>query len=332
MNRTATRSRFCLVVAACMLSQGCYYSQAVRGHMDMMSKREPIEEVVSSPDTPEELARRLELVQAARRFSIDELKLPDNDSYTSYADLERDFVVWNVFATPEFSLVPKQWCFAVVGCVAYRGYFSRTQAQDVARKLTDRGYDVAVGGAVAYSTLGRFSDPVLNTMMNWDDTRLVAVLFHELAHQVIYVKGDTGFNESFARAVEEFGIVRWLEAQGDDTAVAEYWKARELRKTMMALVADARNDLELYYSESIDDDEKRLLKEHRLERLQQEMADVLSDAGRDPSGWATGTLNNARLVPMNLYEGRLQEFRELMASCDEDIECFYDEARTLSAR
>ncbi len=331
MYRTDTRVHVCLLIALCFLLQGCYYTQAVRGHMDLMSKREPIDEVLASPGTSEELARRLELIRAARRFAVEALKLPDNDSYTSYADLEREYVVWNVFAAPEFSLEPKKWCYPVVGCVAYRGYFAEERALQTARGLKEQGYDVAVGGAAAYSTLGRFSDPVLNTMMQWDDTRLVAVLFHELAHQVIYVKGDTGFNESFATAVEEFGVVRWLESRGEADAVDEYWRSRQLRQTMMSLVAAARQDLEFYYAESIDDDEKRLLKEDRLERLQEELAEAMTAAGRDPSAWMTGDLNNARLIPMNLYEGRLQEFRDLMQQCDDDFDCFYEKAKALSA-
>lgn len=329
---TGMRGALALVWASALLHSGCYYTQAVRGHSELMSKREPIEDVIANSNTPEELARRLTLVLEARAFSIDVLKLPDNDSYRSYADLERDFVVWNVFATPEFSLQPKKWCYPVVGCVSYRGYFSEEKARKMADRLEARGFDVAVGGATAYSTLGKFDDPVLNTMMRWDDVRLVAVLFHELAHQVIYVKGDTGFNESFATAVEEFGVVRWLESTGDAAAVREYWDKREARQAVMRLIASARDDLKVFYAESIDDDEKRLLKEDRLDRLQEDIARTMQEAGRSPGGWSRGDLNNARLLSANLYEGRLQEFRELLADCEQDPECFYARARELATR
>ncbi len=332
MSRIDSRFVVCLVIVSSALLNGCYYAQAVRGHFDLMGKREPIEDVIAAPGTTDELARRLRLVQEAREFAITELKLPDNDSYRSYADLERDHVVWNVFATPEFSVEPKTWCYPVAGCVSYRGYFSEERATREAAKLSRQGYDVATGGASAYSTLGRFDDPVLNTMMRWDDARLVAVLFHELAHQVLYVKGDTGFNESFASAVEEFGIERWLEFRDDAAAMSRYLASRDLRRTTMTLVAAARNDLETYYSETIDDDEKRLLKEHRLDLLQQDVADAMRAAGRDPTDWLDGKLNNARLVPMNLYEGRLEEFRSLMVGCDGDFECFYAESEALASR
>ena len=190
----------------CCLLSACYYVQATRGQIEVLSKREPIDEVLASPETDDELGRRLRLVQEAREFSIDELGLPDNDSYRSYSDLERDFVVWNVFAAPEFSLQAREWCYPIVGCVSYRGYFSETAAREEADRLARKGFDVAVGGVPAYSTLGNFADPVLSTMMRWDDVRLVSTLFHELAHQVLYIKDDTAFNESFATAVEEIGI------------------------------------------------------------------------------------------------------------------------------
>ncbi len=181
---------------------GCYYMQAAAGQWEVIRNREPVADVINDADTPSELVERLRIVDAARDYSIEQLGLPDNKSYRSYTDLERDFVVWNVFAAPEFSLQPKRWCFPVAGCVSYRGYFKKESAIRESERLADKGFDVAVGGVVAYSTLGKFSDPLLNTMMRWDDVRLVAVLFHELAHQVVYVKGDSGFNESFATAVE----------------------------------------------------------------------------------------------------------------------------------
>ena len=298
----------------------------------MMSRAEPIDSVVADPSTPEDLARRLQLLQEARRFSIETLKLPDNDSYKSYADIERDYVVWNVFAAPEFSLVPKQWCFPVSGCVSYRGYFNKEAATREGTRWAEKGYDVIIGGVAAYSTLGTFDDPVISSMMHWDDNRLVATLFHELAHQVLYVKGDTEFNESFATAVEEFGMNRWLESKGDKAGLAAYRESRRLRQHLVSLVTAARKDLAEYYSESLDDDEKRLLKEHRLELLQEQVRGELRKAGRDPDSWLSGQLNNARLASIVLYEGKLPEFRRLFAACDSDFECFYAGAGELAAR
>ena len=320
-----------MVLCLAMLP-GCYYAQAAKGQWELSRKRQPIEDVLASEDTSPELAARLRLVQEARQFAIDELGLPDNDSYRTYADIEREYVVWNVFAAPEFSLQAKTWCFPIVGCVTYRGYFAREDAERMAQQLAEQGYDVIVGGVAAYSTLGKLRDPVLSSMMHWDDVELVGVLFHELAHQVLYIRDDTAFNESFATAVEEFGVLRWLESRGLEHKSDEYLGRRQLRADIMGLVATARDDLEAIYAAGAGPDEKRATKSARLEALRQEVAKRLEQDGRDPGSWLSRELNNARLVSMSLYEGRLPEFRALLESCDGDIECFYEEARRLASR
>ena len=323
--------RVVVLVLGLLVLPGCYYVQAAQGQWELTRKRKPIDEVLTRDDTSPELAARLRLVQEARQFAIDELALPDNDTYRTYADLEREFVIWNVFAAPEFSLEPKTWCFPVVGCVSYRGYFDKADAEREARRLGNDGFDVAIGGVAAYSTLGKLKDPVLNTMMNWDDTQLVAVLFHELAHQVLYVKGDSGFNESFATAVEEEGVRRWLGARARQGEFAAYASNRESRQALMALVAEAREDLESVYAMDIGDDARRELKADRMKSLQQEISAHFESEGRDPGNWLSGELNNARLVPMILYEGRLDEFRDLLSGCERDLVCFYGKARELAA-
>jgi len=315
-----------LVIFFASLS-GCYYTQAVRGQLEIMNKSEPIADVIADSDTSTELADRLRLVEEARLFSVGELGLPDNDSYRSYADVERDFVVWNVFAAPEFSLDAKQWCFPVAGCVSYRGYFSEQAAHREATRLESKGFDVSVGGIAAYSTLGKFDDPILNTMMHWEDVDLVATMFHELAHQLLYVKGDSGFNESFATAVEEFGIERWLASRGLDAEMAKYLDSRELRQRLMQLVEVARSDLTEVYAAPLDASTKRSRKKVRLDLLKAEVAREFEASDRRTPAWVGEGLNNARLASMTLYQGRLQEFRELLAECDDDIQCFYVAAR-----
>ncbi len=322
--------RLLVLLLLCTGVAGCYYLQAANGQWQVLRKREPIAEILEDESTPAELAERLRLVQAAREFSIDELALPDNDSYRTYADIEREFVVWNVFAAAEFSLEPRTWCFPVAGCVSYRGYFSRDAAYRKSARLAKRGDDVAVGGVSAYSTLGNFDDPVLSTMMQWDDIRLVAVLFHELAHQVLYIKGDSAFNESFATAVEEFGVGRWLQVQGKEGDIEVYRARRELRQALMGLVATARDDLAGYYERSLSDDEKRRLKSARLQQLSADAQAMLSEAGHEGSGWLSGDLNNARLISMTLYEGQLPAFRKLLHDCRQDIRCFYEKATEIA--
>jgi len=311
-------------------ASGCYYLQAAAGQWEVSRKSESISEVIAEDDTPEELAERLTLVQAAREFSIEELGLPDNKSYRRYADIERDFVVWNVFAAPEFSLQAKQWCFPVAGCVSYRGYFSKDVALRESKRLGNDGYDVFVGGVSAYSTLGKLNDPVLSTMLRWDDIRLVGVLFHELAHQVLYIKGDTGFNESFATAVEEFGLQRWLKQNGRAEDFDVYWQRRQIREVLMGLAADVRADLRALYAAATDDDEKRRLKAERFEQLAVDARLELERRGHGPSNGFRGEWNNARLVSMTLYEGRVSSFRALLEQCEQDIRCFYSRAEALS--
>lgn len=324
--------RFVLILVLSLLSSGCYYMQAAKGQLELNRKREPIEEVLQDEDTSPELATRLQLIQEARQFSVDELGLPDNKSYRTYAAIERDFVIWNVIAAPEFSTQPKTWCFPVAGCVGYRGYFSQVDAQRESEKLAAKSFDVVVGGVAAYSTLGKFSDPVISTMMSWDDVQLVGVLFHELAHQVLYVKGDTAFNEAFATAVEEFGVLQWLESRGQVDDIAAYSQSRQLRQDLMSLVADARADLEGVYAGNLDDEDKRRQKENRLNSLGEDAAALLQSNGRNATKWLNGDLNNASLVSMTLYEGRLPEFRALLVQCEQRIECFYDESRALAGR
>ncbi|MEM9334825.1 MAG: aminopeptidase [Pseudomonadota bacterium] len=310
------------------LLSGCYYMQAAGGHLEVMNKREPIEALLEDPSTPEELARRLQLVSAARDFSIDTLGLPDNDSYRSYTDLDRNYVLWNLFAAPTYSLAPKTWCYPIVGCLGYRGYFDEARAQRHAERLREQGLDVAVGGVVAYSTLGRFSDPVVNTMMGWDDSRLVGVLFHELAHQVIYVRDDTTFNESFATAVEELGLELWLESQGQAALLERYRARKRLEQRVIDVVNTARSDLnDIYQLEDLDARSRG--KSERLQQLSNDVAAIMREEGFQPRHWLIGDIGNAHLVPLALYETWVPAFRQVFENCARDFECLYAETKRL---
>lgn len=298
---------------------GCYYLQAARGQLEIVRKREPIAEVVGDPATPVSLRRRLELVESARNFATERLALPDNGSYRSYADLGRDFVVWNVFAAPEFSLQPEQWCFPVAGCVAYRGYFRREAAEDEAGRLAAEGYDTHVAGASAYSTLGRFEDPVLNTMMGWSDVYLVETLFHELAHQQLYVQDDTEFNESFATVVGRVGARRWLASRGDDEGLAALERRVAWQRDWMAEVTGLRGRLETLYASGRPPAEMRAEKERLFDELARSPL-----APREPPD------DNAALVPAQAYHGLVAEFTGLLEACEGELACFYDRAAALA--
>lgn len=310
---------------------GCYYMQAAGGQWEVLRKREPIDEVLADPNTQPDLAARLRLLTDARDFSVSELGLPDNRSYRTYTDLERDYVVWNVFATPEFSLEPEQWCFPVAGCVNYRGYFSKDAAIAKAQRLKSKGFDVAVGGVAAYSTLGKFSDPILSTMMQWDDVDLVAVLFHELAHQIVYVKDDSSFNESFATSVEQFGIERWLNNKGRGDDYSRYVADRQDRQLVTAKIESARSDLLDLFGSDVSESEMREKKKLRFSRLAADLAQLEDGVNGEPSTEPDRELNNAHLVTSSLYEGRLPQFQKIYTRCQQSLDCFYAAAKSLAA-
>lgn len=323
--------RILLVLALPLLLSGCYYLQAAGGQLEVLQKRESIEGLLDDPDTSEALAARLSLIRDVREFSIAELGLPDNDSYRTFADLERDYVVWNVIAAPELSVEARTWCFPVAGCVAYRGYFSERRARAKAEQLEAKGYDVFVGGVTAYSTLGTFDDPVLNTMLRRDDIGLVALLFHELAHQVLYVRGDTAFNESFATAVEELGVERWLDGQALEDQWQRYRSRKALADELTGLALEARDDLAALYSGPLPADEKRRAKSARLEELAAALGRRAVDHGVDPNdAWFAQPLNNARLAVWSAYESHVPAFRRLFRDCGEDFRCFYESAGELA--
>lgn len=321
-----------IVGAAVLLFQlpACYYMQAARGHMDVMNQRRPVAEVIADQESPQDLKERLELVQLARDYAVQELELPDNESYRSYSDVGRDYVVWNVFAAPEFSLRAKSWCFPVAGCVAYRGYFSEEAARDFAAKLSSQGYDVSVGGVSAYSTLGKFADPVLNTMMRWSDVELVSTIFHELAHQKLYIKDDTAFNESFATAVATTGIERWLQARNETSQHLASTDRKRVRSDVMKLVRAARSELQALYESEVDVAQKRSGKREILDRLSAHAGDVITESNSGMRNWLAAPLNNARLVSLGLYEGGQNAFSRILEDCDADLSCFYARAESLA--
>lgn len=323
---SAFRARLSLIIAALsvLLLQGCYYMQAAGGQMELWRKQRPVAEVVADPQTPAALAEQLMLLQQARQFAIDNMRLPDNGSYRQYADLGRDYVLWNVIAAPEFSLEPHRWCYFVVGCLAYRGYFSEDKAASYANKLEERGFDVFVAGVPAYSTLGKFSDPLLNTMMSRGDAELISLLFHELAHQRLYIDDDTGFNESFASAVAEFGVTEWFESRGEASPGERLRSYQAQTAAFMALIDETRSELQALYASDIAADQKRTQKMQLLDGLAEQVD------GRWSGDWSAGSLNNARLATFSLYHGDMPAFRRMFENCKREWSCFYAEAERVA--
>lgn len=300
--------------------------------MELTSKRRPIEKVLADASTPEQLRTRLEYVSAARTFASAELGLPDNDSYRSYADVGRPYVVWNVFATEQFSVQPRRWCFPIAGCVVYRGYFDEQDAQTYARRLRLRGLDTAVGGVAAYSTLGHFKDPVLNTMLGWSDVQLASTLFHELAHQVVYVPGDSEFNEAFATVVEEAGLQRWLAARGRLEDLTAWNEQRQRGAQFIGLLLRTREQLDQLYRSPLSEEQKRERKQYQFGLLKLQYADLKKswNGYRGYDWWFNRTLNNAHLVSAATYYGCVPGLRRMLQSVDNDLPRFYDKARELA--
>jgi predicted aminopeptidase len=320
------------LLTLCLSLSGCYLMQAATGQLEIVSRREPITSVLADHRTPAKLKSRLEYVAAARDFASRELGLPDNDSYRSYADLGRPYVVWNVFATNEFSVEPRRWCFPIAGCVVYRGYFAEQDAQQYARRLRLNGNDTAVGGVAAYSTLGHFKDPVLSTMLGWSDAQLAATLFHELAHQVVYVPGDSEFNEAFATVVEEAGIERWLAKQGRPEELAAWRVQRKRAAEFIGLLLRTREQLKELYASGLPPDRMRDLKQYRYGQLKLDY-EALKRSWGGYSGydwWFGRTLNNAHLVSAATYYGCLPELQRRLAEVGGDLPRFYDIARDLA--
>jgi predicted aminopeptidase len=292
----------------------------------------PIEERLREADTPEPLRAKLTRVLAIREFASRELALPDNDSYRRYADVGRPFVVWNVFAAPEFSVKPVESCFLFAGCVSYRGFYSEAAAQRHAALLAEQGHDVYVGGVPAYSTLGWFNDPVLSTFIQYPEPEVARTVFHELAHQVAYVKGDTMFNESFATTVEEEGVHRWLEREGTPAQRAAYEDSRRRRSELVALVIKYRAELAAFYDRPAEPDEKRAGKRRLFSAMQDEYRALKVSwgafAGYDRL-FARGP-NNALLASVASYSELVPAFRALLAREHGDLSAFYAAVRELA--
>ncbi len=306
-----------------------YYSHVLHGGWQVLQAREPIAKILADPGSAATLKARLTDVQAARRFAVTALALPDNGSYTAYSALHRPFVVWNVFAAPELSLTPVTHCFPVAGCVAYQGFYDEALARKEAARLAARGFETFVGGVSAYSTLGWFDDPVLSTMLFWDDERLAATIFHELSHQLVYVAGDTAFNESYAKFVELQGLVEWRLARGLPQQLPADLVFEE---SFIQRLMQSRTELDTLYQSAADDGAKRSGKAQIFAALKADIERAAATQGAGPSYvsfFATG-MNNAKLLPFALYHQWRPAFAALFAQQAGDWKRFHAAVKALA--
>ena len=319
--------RILISLLASFLLSGCetlaYYAQALGGQMALMARAKPATELIADSATPQPLRERLELARVIRDYAVSGLKLPDNASYRSYADLGRPYAVWNVVAAPEFSLEPQQSCFPVAGCVAYRGFFAQDDAERHAAGLRSQGLDAYVYGVPAYSTLGRFDDPLLSTFIRFPDTDLARLIFHELAHQVVYVRDDSTFNESFAVALEREGVRRWLAATGRSAELKDYLSSEERNSRFAGEIEQARARLNVLYRQRIAPAAMRERKRAELEALKAKLASEERFKNQVP--------NNAFLASFATYTQLVSTFEHLLQEEGGDLERFYARVKSLAA-
>jgi predicted aminopeptidase len=328
---------FLLLGVFFMAPAGCesvrYYSHIASGQMHIVSQRQSIRELITDPGTDPQLKRQLQQILEIRNFAQRALSLPVGSHYLSYTALDRPYVVWNVSAAPEFSFTPKSWYYPFIGHAAYRGYFSKDMAVRCAEQLKKQGLDVYVGGVTAYSTLGWFSDTVFSTIIRRDESATAALIFHELAHLILYVSDDTTFNESFATTVEQEGLRRWMAANGNPLGYQTYVLQGRRRQEFLALVTKYHEKLaQLYRQENMVPEEMR----HRKAALFADMRDEYTDLKADWHGyagydnWFDTTLNNAKLNSVGTYYDLVPAFTQLLASQDGRLEAFYTECRILA--
>jgi predicted aminopeptidase len=328
--------RAALLGAACLLLAGCgttYLLQAASGEWHVLHARVPIDTLLADPHTSPALRAHLTQVRAARAFASQQLGLPDNTSYRSYADIGRPYVVWNVVATPEFSVYPRHWCFPVAGCVAYRGYFHERRAREFAADLALRGDDVSVDGVPAYSTLGRFADPVLSSMLPYGDDELAATIFHELAHQLLYVRDDSEFNEAFAVTVEAAGLERWLATQGQSARMQAFHADQQHEQEFVELLARTRARLAVLYASGVAAPQMRARKAAIFAVLAADMRALEQHDGEHYAlfdEWLEAGLNNARLAAVATYYDCVPGFMRLLAAQGGDLQRFYAAVRELA--
>ena len=310
-----------------------YYSQAARGQLTIVFAREDIQHLIERPDLSQELAGKFAKVMDIREFAESELGLPVGGNYSSYVDVEREHVVWNVFAAPEFSVDPVNWCYPIAGCVAYRGYFSQQSALSYAAKLEEDGFDVYTGGVDAYSTLGWFEDSLLSTVLNRADYQLAGLIFHELAHQLVYLPGDTTFNESFATAVEREGVRRWLTKSNKDSNIDAALLDYDRQQQFVDLVGGYRDRFESLYQLEINESSMRSQKLELQQTLREEYA-VLKQQWQGYEGydgWFSRSLNNAQLSTVASYNDLLPFFAAVFEQSNQDFSTFYAEVSRLAA-
>jgi predicted aminopeptidase len=328
-----------LIAVMVLLLTGCdslgYYTQALGGQLDLMRKGESLQSLLDDAATTESLRSQLELVERLLEFAEHELGLPADGQYSHYVDLGRPYVVWNVFAAEELSLQAKTWCHPVVGCAAYRGYFDQQDAESHAKNLSDAGMDTFVGGVAAYSTLGWFKDPVLSSFVYRPEARLADLIFHELAHQVVFIPGDTMFNESFATAVAREGVRLWLQRPGKESVYRDYQISLQQQADFIDLVQNLRQKLDELYALPVSDVDKQERKRNLITGMRNDYEQLKREKYPEPAdsqpydGWMYSPVNNAKVNSVSAYHQLVPPLKNLLRQ-EGSLSAFYARCRSLS--
>jgi len=325
-----------IIIFTCFGLAGCesssFYYQLAKGHLKIMNAREPIKELIKDTNHTKKERTQFQQILKMRAFAAAELHLPVDDHYSEYVDLKRDHVVWNVFAAPQLSLTAETWCFPIAGCVSYRGYFAKSDAEQFAHHLSTENLDTYVDGVAAYSTLGWFDDPVLNTFLFRGEASLAALLFHELSHKLLYVKDDSAFNESFATTVETEGLMRWLNMNTKDDLLEAHLTNKKRHQQFIALVLEHRDQRQALFDSSLPDDKKLIKKQESIKSLREEYQQLKISWGGH-SGydkWFDGPLNNAQLSTIATYNSLVAGFQKVLARNNNDLAKFYQQCQELT--
>ncbi len=300
---------------SCQIS---YLTQAMSAHLKIMHARQPIEKILTEDKIDVKTRDKLKMVLDVRKFASKELGLPDNKSYTLYSDIKSDYLGWNVYCTPRFSVEPKTWCYPVAGCVVYHGYFKKEKALEFASQMNEQGLDVYVSGFSAYSTLGWYNDPILSTNLRYDSVDLAGLIIHELAHQKLYRKGDSRFSEGFAETVERAGVLRWLQSLGRNDQVQQAIREWEESDKTVERMLSTRNELSALYKSHADSTSMQNQKDSILNVLERDL------------NIKNKRLNNAYLVPISTYHSMIPYFQGILDSCGRDFRKFYEKVKSIS--
>ena len=327
--------RYLISIPLLLLLCGCadlgYYWHNARGHLAVMNQRTDIETLLEDDGLAAELRQRLVLAQQIRKFSVERLQLPANGSYHGYVELNRPYVIQNLFAAPEFSTRLKQWCYPIIGCASYRGYFDEDRMSSYVDELKADGFEVHVGKVSAYSTLGWFDDPVLSSFINWPDYRLAGLLFHELTHQQIYIDDDTTFNESLASAVQQVGTELWLESRNQVEQLDKLSRWLRYRAEVITLIEATREQLKLIYDSQIDDVQKRVRKTQVFAEARTTHGLIASkhEITGGFTRWFADELNNAKIGSVAAYNSEMPAFINMIRAHNLDFAAFFSYVQAL---